>query len=140
MIDSFFTNINLPNTTKPTLLDSLLQEFTAGEIQTATCPIQLSLYFLIQLSKRLFCGSWDFLKLQVPDTYFAQQTACYTLVYCWQLKYLLTYFRSTHIDKQVGTELSQAQLELGTKPYLSGTHFAQDLTLVKKVEPTTLAY
>ena len=51
MIDFFFTNINLSNTTKLTLLDSLLQEVTVTEIQIATCLIQPSFYCLIHFSK-----------------------------------------------------------------------------------------
>ena len=46
-------NINLSNKTKLTLLDSLLQEVTTGEIQVATSLIWPSLYFLIHFSRRL---------------------------------------------------------------------------------------
>ena len=52
MIDFFFTNINLSNMTKLTLLDSLLQEVTVTEIQIATCLIRPSLHCLIHFSKR----------------------------------------------------------------------------------------
>ena len=48
----FFTNINLSNTTKLTLLDSLLQEVTVTEIQIATCLIRPSLHCLIHFYKR----------------------------------------------------------------------------------------
>ena len=52
MINFFFTNINLSNMTKLTLLDSLLQEVTVTEIQIATCLIRPSLHCLIHFSKR----------------------------------------------------------------------------------------
>ena len=47
------TNSNLSNTTKFILLDSLLEEVTAQEIQIATCLIRISLYCLIHFFKRL---------------------------------------------------------------------------------------
>ena len=54
MIDFFFTNFNLSNTTKHILLDSLLQEVRVTEIQIATCLIRLSLCCLIHFSKRFW--------------------------------------------------------------------------------------
>ena len=52
MINFFFTNINLSNTTKLTLLDSLLQEVTVTEIQIAICLIRPSFHCLIHFSMR----------------------------------------------------------------------------------------
>ena len=54
MIEFFFTNFNLSNTTKHILLDSLLQEVRVTEIQIATCLIRLSLNCLIHFSKRFW--------------------------------------------------------------------------------------
>ena len=49
MINFFFTNINLSNTTKHKLLDSLLQEVT---VQIAACLIRPSLHCLIHFYER----------------------------------------------------------------------------------------
>ena len=53
VINLFFNEFNLSNTTKLILLDSLLQEVTETESQIAFCLIRPSLHCLIHFSKRL---------------------------------------------------------------------------------------
>ena len=87
------TNSNLSNTTRFTLLDSLLQKVTTREIQIETCLIQQSLFCLVSSYLLLGIFVLIYLAWSITSTILCP---CYSFIYKWFifviLRFILTWW------------------------------------------------